>query len=359
MQNICPLTSLTPLNFSNSPKQKESGLSTALRRIAFAMVFVPTLAFATTKVVKVNKQQSFGSAIPAGDYSGITPIGNDRYAVVSDKSAEDGYFVFHIDIDSLSGTIVSVRNEGFRSAGTPNRDQEGIAFVPERNTVFISGEADNRIREYEIGDSGRHTGRELQVPDVFKTATANYGFESITYNAATHRFWTTTESTLPQDGQQATATNGVSNRLRLQSFNDSLQPTEQYFYEMDAPTANRAAANYALGVSELLAEDDGSLLVLEREFYVSPKKLGSFVNCKIYEVSPNASLAGTLLPKTLLTEFRTKLTLTSFALANYEGMCFAPPLANGNRILLLVSDSQSRYAGVLKDWFKTIVLSPL
>lgn len=315
-------------------------------------------SFAASKVVKVNKQQSFAADIPAGDYSGITSIGNDRYAVVSDKSAEDGYFVFHITIDSVRGTIVSVENEGFRSAGTANRDQEGIAFFPKRNTVFISGEADNRIREYEIADSARHTGRELQVPDVFKTATANYGFESITYNAVTHRFWTTTESTLPQDGAQATATNGVSNRLRLQSFNDSLQPAEQYFYEMDKPTANRSAANYAMGVSELLADDDGSLLVLEREFYVAPKKLGSFVNCKIYEVRPDTSHEGQLLPKTLLTEFRTKLTLTSFALANYEGMCFAPPLTNGNRVLLLVSDSQSRYAGVLKDWFKTIVLSP-
>lgn len=317
---------------------------------------VPPSLFAQTSVVKVNSQQSFASAIPPGDYSGIASLGDGRYAVVSDKSATDGFFVFKIDIDSLNGRIVGVANEGFRSANAPNRDQEGVAFFPAEKTVFVSGEADNRIKEYTL--DGQLTGRELAIPSMFGSATANYGFESLTYNAATHRFWTTTESALPQDGQQATPQNRVRNRLRLQSFDDNLQPAEQYLYEMDEPTATREAANYAMGVSELCAADDSSLIVLEREFYVSKKKLGSFVNCKLYEVRPFMSSTGSLLPKRLLTEWRTKLTLTSYALANYEGMCFAPPLADGNRVLLLVSDSQSRYGGVLKDWFRTVILTP-
>lgn len=317
---------------------------------------LPPSLFAQMGVVKVNKQQSFASAIPPGDYSGISYLGNGRYAVVSDKSATDGFFIFRIAIDSLNGRIVSVTNEGFKSANAPNRDQEGIAFFPPNNSVFVSGEADNRIKEYSL--DGQPTGCELSVPKEFLSATANYGFESLTYNGATHRFWTTTESTLPQDGQQATPQNKVRNRLRLQSFNDSLRPAEQYFYEMDAPTATHEAANYAMGVSELCATGDSSLIVLEREFYVAKRKLGSFVNCKLYEVRPWSSPIGSLLSKRLLTEFRTKLTLTNYGLANYEGMCFAPPLADGSRILLLVSDSQSRYGGVLKDWFRTIVLTP-
>jgi hypothetical protein len=38
-------------------------------------------------------------------------------------------------------------------------------------------------------------------------------------------------------------------------------------------------------------------------------------------------------------------------------MCLGPQLADGSQVLILLSDSQGQYAGVLKDWFKTIVLA--
>ncbi len=326
---------------------------------AIAALAVPLLSFSQTdssaySVAKVHRQQSFGRSVPHGDYSGIAYMGNERYAVVSDKSVTDGFFVFHIVIDSISGRIKSVENEGFRTAASPNRDQEGVAYVPETGTLFISGEGDNRIKEYAL--DGKLTGRELEVPQVFASATNNYGFESLTYNANTKLFWTTTESTLPTDGMQATSENGVRNRLRLQSFGSDLRPRNQYLYEMDAPKASSPAANYAMGVSELCALDDGSLIVLEREFFVAKGKLGSFANCKLYVVNPESATPGSMLAKRLLLEFRTRLTLLNFGIANYEGMCLAPHLSNGKTVLLMVSDSQSGYKGVLKDWFKTIVL---
>lgn len=307
--------------------------------------------------VTLNKQQHFPKDIPAGNYSGITPIGNDRYAVVSDKSATDGFFIFHIAIDSLTGRINSIRNEGFRSTGSRNRDQEGIAYLPERNTLFISGEADNRILEYTLTDSTTtYTSRRLDVPAIFASADTRYGFESLTYNACTHRFWTTTESTLPQDGPQATPANKAVNRLRLQSFDDRLKPAEQYFYEMDPPEATKQPGQYAMGVSELCARDDGSIIVLEREFYVAKSKLGSFVRCKLYLVCPQDARQGTLLAKRLLASFRTCLTLFDHGIANYEGMCLGPRLKDGRQVLILVSDSQNQYKGILKDWFKTLLL---
>ena len=79
------------------------------------------------EVVKANRQQSFAKTVPPGNYSGVAWLGGSRYAVVSDKSPSDGFFVFDIRIDSVSGKIQSVYNEGFFSAETPNRDQEGIA----------------------------------------------------------------------------------------------------------------------------------------------------------------------------------------------------------------------------------------
>ena len=111
------------------------------------LLLIPLSVF--SQKLQVNKQQKFPHHIPAGNYSGITAIGNERYAVVCDKS-DDGFFVFHIDIDTLSGRILSVQNEGFHPSGCPNRDQEGISFQPFTRTLFISGEADNQIMEYTL-----------------------------------------------------------------------------------------------------------------------------------------------------------------------------------------------------------------
>ncbi len=328
-----------------------------LKKFSFCVlaILLPSFVFAQ---VRINKQQHFPKAVPAGNYSGITPLGNDRYALVSDKSATDGYFIFHIELDSVTGRILRVVNEGFRSTGTSNRDQEGIAFFPDQGTLFVSGEADNCILEYTLDRQGatcRHTGHRLAVPAVFSQAAANYGFESLTYDAHARRFWTTTESTLPADGPQATPLNPVANRLRFQSFTADLQPSVQYIYEMDRPEARKRPGQYAMGVSELCAVGDGTLLVLEREFYVSRSKLGSFVRCKLYAVRPYESLPGSLLSKRLVASFRTRFSLFSHAIANYEGMCLGPRLKDGRRTLLMVSDSQDQYRGVLKDWFKTIV----
>lgn len=68
------------------------------------------------------------------------------------------------------------------------------------------------------------------------------------------------------DGECATSLNKVRNVLRLQAFDEKLQPVKQYAYRMDEPMANKKSSNYAMGVSELTALGDGRLLVLEREF---------------------------------------------------------------------------------------------
>ena len=96
------------------------------------------------------------------------------------------------------------------------------------------------------------------------------------------------------------------------------------------------------------------------------KKLGSSVVCKLYSVRLNdENLIGSdadfdakikPLTKELVYEWNTRLTLLNFSFANYEGMCFDPRLADGSRCLLLMADSQNRNAGVLRDWFKTLVL---
>ncbi len=70
----------------------------------------------------------------------------------------------------------------------------------------------------------------------------------------------------------------------------------------------------------------------------------------------NTSQPDQVLEKELVAEFRTKLNLLRQNLANYEGMCLGPKLADGSRLLIMVSDSQNRYKGILRDWFRTVVV---
>ncbi len=337
------------------------------RRICFLAILSITISntvFAQVEFVKECAQKTFPDNIPAGNYSGITHIEGDKYAVVSDKSETDGFFIFKIDIDSVSGEISNVSNLGFHGDSIRNSDCEGIVYRPSSSTFFISRESDNAIAEYD-GD-GKATGRQMEIPEIYKNAINNYGFESLTYDEQQHLFWTVNESTLSSDGDHATSTNGVRNVLRIQSFDDELKPRRQFAYMMDAPVTNAEAGNYAMGVSEMTAIDGGRLLVLEREFYVPKTKIGAYVQCKLYEITPDDSIViapdeliseGTpFIPKRLVHSFTTRLSLFNHAIANYEGMCLGPALADGSRTLILVSDSQDQYAGVLKDWFKTLVI---
>lgn len=299
-------------------------------------------SFAQNSEVMLCRQREFHTSIPAGNYSGIAWLGGNRYAVVNDKAEHSGFHLFTITIDSVSGRIRKARETAFYSSGTANRDEEGICFFPHDSTVFISGEKDNQVLEYTL--DGRLTGRQLHMPSAFATAKKNYGLEALTYNQATARFWTTSE--LPLTG---------ADQHRLQSFGRDLQPRGMWYYKMDDATTVQREGRTLKGIPAMTALDDGRLLILEREIYMAKKKIGSTVQCKIYIVSPNEAAEGSLLPKTLLTSFSTKINLTARSFANYEGMCLGPKLQDGRQVLILISDSQNQQYGILRDWLKTIV----
>ncbi|MCR4603238.1 MAG: esterase-like activity of phytase family protein [Prevotella sp.] len=283
--------------------------------------------------LSVFSQQHFPREIPAGNYSGICALGDGRYAVVDDKAKEDGFYVFQLDIDTLQGRITGARNLGYHSSGKKNRDMEGICYRPSSQTLFISGEADNEVYEYAL--DGKRTGKQLNVPAEFKRARRNQGLEALAYDTLSHQFFMTTE--LPLPGEEL---------LRIQTFDDDLQPVRQYQYKPDAAISRK----FYHGVSALCAMGDGRLLVLERQVRVPRLKLDAQTVIRIYEVRPTVD-GDTLLKKQLIAEFRTKLTLTGRKFANYEGMYALSP-----HHLLLVADSQNQYKNVLRDWFLVLAI---
>lgn len=323
-----------------------------MRLLWTALMLLPLTVIA--QEVTLLKQKAFPKTVSAGNYSGITWLGASRYAIANDKSPTAGFYLMTIETDSITGELLTVREDTFLTSGLPNRDEEGICYMPESQTVFVSGEADQEIIEYNL--QGQLTGRKLNIPEVFKTSYKNGGFEALTYQPKTHRFWTTSEFTLKADGEKPTIERKIKNRLRLQSFGDDLQPKEQYWYESDSTIIKKQKGRSIVGVSGLAALDDGRIVVLEREMYFPKKQIGSFALVRLYVVNPTLHKPGEILSKTLLTEFRTKVNLTRRSFANYEGICVGPKLADGRQLLILVCDSQNQYRGVLKDWFKTVIL---
>lgn len=346
-------------------------------------------------VVRVGHQKSFPHTVPAGNYSGITHLHDDIYAVVSDKSDSALYFRFKIQIDGQSGELLRVDNLGFTEyvdASIKNNlpwqghvrgfDHEAIARVSD-STLVVASEGKFWIKEYPIIEEDAILAKKDRK-SIFSSKLwtkewpsswfyPNYVFESLAYDSVHRVLWTIPESTLRRDGQPASPQNGLSNKLRLMGFykQESLDFKQDslvsYAYQMDEPSTTKKAEVYVMGVSELCALPDGQLLVLEREAFIPKIKMGAFCLCKLYLVDPLHEQTFPLsepfaadtpfVKKRLLTKWKTSLSLVNRTFANYEGMCLGPILQDGSQVIILLSDSQDQYKGVLKDYFKTIILS--
>ena len=295
------------------------------------------------------------ASVGAGEYSGITYIGGTQYAVVHDKLNGGGVVLYDITIndDGTVGYVSKSIPTGTSSYAVTDMDNEGIAYVSSSGTLFVSAEADQCIKEYDL--DGNPTGRSLTIPAdmAVDKISSNKGFESLTYNATTELFWTTTESELTKDA-------AMPGLLRLQSFGNDLKVASRYLYQMDAPSKTSeeaaAASSYVFGVPALAAMDDGRIIVLEREVFVASgsvveKAMNSFTTMKLYVVKPSADGSG-ILRKTLLKSFSTQPLSSNFA--NYEGMCVGPTLSDGSKTLVLIPDSQNGSSGLTQEYVKVI-----
>ena len=356
------------------------------------------------KVVRENSQKAFPKTVAAGNYSGIAHLHDDIYAVVSDKSDSALYFNFRIQVNPKTGELEQVENLGFteRTDGTLNDakpwqgqekgfDHEAIVKVSD-STLVIASEGYCRLKEYPILPTSADAAKVGYQQNLWESRWPsadfypNYNFESLAFDSVRQYLWTIPESALRKDGQPATPQNGLANQLRLmrldwgkikenrnkEGYSEQVSSKKvsrymvTYAYQMDQPSTHKKADIYVLGVSELCALPDGQLLVLEREAFIPKIKIGAFCKCKLYLVNPlnseefsmkeNISSDTPFLKKKLLTEWKTGLSLSKRSFANYEGMCLGPKLEDGSQVVILLSDSQDQYAGVLKDWFKTIVI---
>lgn len=278
--------------------------------------------------------------VPPGNYSGLVRLAGNKYAIVSDAMTPKGYYNFSIDINN-KGEITSVRNNGFRKLGEKNDDQEAVAYDADKHHIYIGNEQTACLEEFDALN-GRKIGERV-ITDFKRLCVSNRIIESLTFDPEANCLYTCNEGPMKGDPEQM---------IRIRQYSPDLHEMGEYTYIMDDPLSEVKIGDkyHAFGVAELLAIGDGTLLVLEREFLVAPTGVGSWVVNKIFRFKPGEQ------EKQYVTGWRTQLNVDDFTLANYEGMCLGPKLPDGRQVVILCADSQNRAGGVLRDWFRTILI---
>ena len=225
-----------------------------------------------------------------------------------------------------------------------NFDGEGLTLLP-NGELLISSETEPSIRRF--APDGRLLGA-LRVPLRFLVkpngeATVNQTFESLGLTPAGQHLFTATEGPLATDG----FTPDLRGRLRLIRYDrdaggPDFVPAAQFFY----------LAEPAQGVADLVALSDSELLVLERGFIPG---LGNTVRVFRVSLVGASDVAATArlsdpgaipLKKELLVDLVNCPPSGAVAparqptplLDNFEALALGPPLPDGRRLLLLLSD---------------------
>ncbi|MGE8320314.1 MAG: esterase-like activity of phytase family protein [Comamonas sp.] len=184
----------------------------------------------------------------------------------------------------------------------------------------------------------------------------NFTFEGIAVDDDRRTVWVSMEAPLQQDGPLPRH-GQPGGPVRLTAFDAaSGQALRQIAYQPDAlpadapPLLPQAAVN---GVSEILDDGPGQLLVLERSYV-----LGHGFGARLYRISTRiagdaasdtlalAQLAPgnhRVAAKTLVLDFA---ALGLRSVDNLEGMAWGPRLAGGERVLLVLSDDNFNPAEV-------------
>lgn len=286
----------------------------------------------------------------ASSMGGIAWVSNGVYWTVTDEKRKTVMWEMDLPVSPDTGKIGGCSLKMLsRPEGTV--DVEGLVRDPFDGMVWLADE-----RAVAIAKHDPHTGRRLDgpvaLPPEMKNTYRDSGIESLTMSEDGLVMWTCAEESLRTDGPRATRKAGSYVRLaRLErkSAADPWRPAGQWVYLTDEvvgkPWYNRKKEDITRsGISELCLLEDGTLLVLEREFsvVVIPR-----LRCRIYEtdftdadnVLGRASLAdGASPPRTVAKRLIHEIT----GLSMYEGMCLGPSMKDGSRLLVLVSDGDNR-----------------
>lgn len=298
------------------------------------------------------------------DYDPATQL----YFIVSDDRSERNPARFYTARISLSDNgvdavefvsthpLLGPDGQPFPAPDTDSRppslppDPEGIAFDARRQLLYWSHEG-TRVLDAPAGAAlsdprvliatpdGRYVG-DFALPSVLRTSTGqtgprnNLGLEGLTLTPDGRALWAAMEGPGFNDGAMPTEAAGALTRL-IRFDVETRRATAQYAYPLDSLPTGPDGDN---GLTALLALGDTDFLAVERSY-------GTHVSVRVYrvslgdaeDVSDRSSLASPParpMSKTLLAD----LTSAVDPLDNVEAITFGPPLPDGRRSVVMVSD---------------------
>ena len=305
--------------------------------------------------------------------------GSNLYYLVSDDRLAHGparFYTARIDYDA--GGLHQVRLHDARPLLSPAQapypshrqpqpgiatpDAEALRVLPGGQSLLWSSEGDFARgfgpQLQQSGTDGRWQ-REWPLPPELRLPASkpegprsNFTLEGLALSQDGRTLWLAMEAALRQDGPLPAA-GRAGGPVRITAYDmGTQQPMRQLAYQPDALPADlwlqRGAIN---GVSAVLADDAEHLLVLER-FFAPPLRFGA----RIYRISTRADASSDTLDQPRLqpgnyrpADKELLLDLADAGLQsvdNLEGMSWGPPLPDGRRVLLLVSDNNFNPAEV-------------
>jgi hypothetical protein len=318
---------------------------------------LPRVGTAETLVLPDSAPGPDGKAVPIAGLSGITWLGDDRYAAIMDNS--DRLLLFQLDLGS-DGNPRAVFNVRVVVLGR-HLDYEDIAGCPPRLAARVAARARDRgepapahclvvceettpaIRVIDIG-SGKLLGQ-VPIPHNLTKPRPNRGLEALTADPDGSHLWTANEEAMPADGPLPTDGTGTVVRLTRIGIPSADGPrrsqTAQFTYAVDAPHSFiRAMGGESFsGVVALVALGDERLLVLERSAgHGLPPFESRIFAVDVTGATDVSAIKADLADRIELPVAKTLLWKDSLG-CNLEGLCLGPSLAAGARALVGVADN--------------------
>ncbi len=283
------------------------------------------------------------------------------YAVSDDRGniAPPRFYTLKIQSDGDTAEVAVLGATLLRDAdGAPfargDLDPEALALAADGSLFVASEGVPHRgipptVARFGLDGSlsGRYELPEHYIPnaDGSRGVRDNLAFEGIGISPDGSLLVVATENALLQDGPAADLDHGSPARLLVLELPTG-RPIAEYLYEIGAvpDEPQPATASSTNGISEILALDNHRLLVVERSF--SPG-VGNRVRIYLVELE-GATKIGDIeslddaddpepvpVGKTLLAD----IGELGIEPDNLEGMALGPALADGRRLLVLVSDN--------------------
>jgi len=240
--------------------------------------------------------------------------------------------------------------------GRPGSDWDGEGLARGTDGVWFAVTVETQPLIERYTSTGTYLGA-VPTPARFALQPpGNMGVESLSISPSGTYLFFANEGALTTDGPIATKSSGT--RIRILRRNLATDKDEEHAY-LTEPCGDGDGGT--LGVSDVTAISDNTVLVLERGF-----QSGYGNTVRIYEAdvssSPDVSTIGALdtsaptLTKKLILDLATLPTdgvpvgetQPNPILDNYEGLALGPLLPDGRRIVFVISDDNARASQVAR-----------